>query len=114
AKIRKYFDGDEIGPDGPLGVGEKKGRKPRLEFKNQKDQEEYEWACDAVRVRQFLLEHFPKLMTDVNQRSRAGRWSRVIQMYFKARMSDADLVFQVYGVTAPKDQNRDEIKRIVG
>jgi hypothetical protein len=46
-----------------------------------------EWALDDGFVQALLLKAFPKLRTDEKQRERAGRWVRVINLYFKSGMS---------------------------
>ena len=46
-----------------------------------------EWATDDKAVQKLLLQSFPKLASNVRQRTRAGRWVRVIQLYFKSKKS---------------------------
>lgn len=38
-------------------------------------------------IRKVLLRAFPKLHTDPDQRAQAGRWARVIQLYFRVGLS---------------------------
>ena len=42
-----------------------------------------EWAKDDVRIQEILLRSFPKLKTNEKQRARAGRWMRIIKLYFQ-------------------------------
>ena len=42
-----------------------------------------DWAQDDAKVRELLLRSFPKFRTDKRQAARAGRWARVIQLYFR-------------------------------
>src|SRR5579859_7661600 len=46
-----------------------------------------EWAKSNKRVQELLLTAFPKLATDEKQRHRAGRWARIIQLYFRSQKS---------------------------
>ena len=43
------------------------------------------WARDDQKIRQFLLRSFPRMVADSKQRARAGRWARVIYLYFKTK-----------------------------
>ena len=45
------------------------------------------WSTDDDTVRKLLLRSFPKLGTNELQRMRAGRWMRVIQLYFRSKRS---------------------------
>ena len=42
------------------------------------------WALNNKTVKELLLMVFPKMSSDRRQRDRAGRWARVIQIYFRA------------------------------
>lgn len=44
------------------------------------------WALDDAEIKNILLRAFPKLETNANHRKRAGRWLRVITLYYKLRM----------------------------
>ena len=46
-----------------------------------------EWTRTQTGIQQILLKAFPKLKTDESQRQRAGRWARVIQLYFLSAKS---------------------------
>ena len=41
-----------------------------------------EWARHQKQIRGILLRSFPKLNTSQKQRKRAGRWVRIIQLYY--------------------------------
>lgn len=41
-----------------------------------------EWARHSRQVRGILLRSFPRLDSDPRQRVRAGRWARIIHLYF--------------------------------
>jgi hypothetical protein len=45
------------------------------------------WAYRDESVQQLLLRAFPKLATDKKHRERAGRWARVIQLYYRYGLS---------------------------
>ena len=46
-----------------------------------------EWVTDDRIIQGLLLRSFPKLATNARQRKRAGRWARVIQLYFRSKKS---------------------------
>lgn len=46
-----------------------------------------EWVLNDDEVRKLLRKVFPKLDSDLTQRRRAGRWIRVIQLYFRSGKS---------------------------
>lgn len=41
------------------------------------------WIRDKKAIQELLLKVFPKLRTDPRQQERAGRWARVIQLFFR-------------------------------
>jgi len=43
------------------------------------------WMKSDEEVRKFLLYAFPKFATDKKQRASAGRWLRIIQLYFRGK-----------------------------
>lgn len=45
------------------------------------------WVFSNEKIKNFLKGSFPKLSSDAKQRDRAGRWARVIQLYFRANKS---------------------------
>lgn len=72
-ELRSGFDGDE--PFMGDGHGIKKIRR--------QEREAPEWATDKDVIQKTLLVAFPKLNTDPVQRTRAGRWARIIYLYFQ-------------------------------
>lgn len=50
-----------------------------------------DWAKDNAKIRALLLRSFPKLLTDEKQRLKAGRWARVIQMYYRSQMTHGQI-----------------------
>jgi hypothetical protein len=54
-----------------------------------------EWALDNAKVQEILLRSFPKLMTDEKQRASAGRWARIIQLYFKSQMTHGQIASEL-------------------
>ena len=49
----------------------------------QSNREDPEWTKSDAEIREVLRRSFPKLDTDAGQRFRAGRWMRVIQLYYR-------------------------------
>jgi len=56
------------------------------------------WALDDKRVRQVILKEFPKLVTNARQRALAGRWARVLYLYFRVCQWDKTIA-EVAGCT---------------
>lgn len=54
-----------------------------------------DWATDDRKIRDFLLRSFPKLKTDLKQRIRAGRWLRVINLYFRMQWSHTQVAEEI-------------------
>jgi hypothetical protein len=54
-----------------------------------------EWALDNTKIQKILLLSFPKLTTDGKQRASAGRWARVIQLYFKSQMTHGQIASEM-------------------
>lgn len=48
------------------------------------------WATDDVFIRGMLLGAFPKLAANLPQRRGAGRWMRVIQLYFRSKKTSRE------------------------
>lgn len=53
------------------------------------------WVNDKKEVQKILLRAFPKMATDVRQRERAGRWARLIYLYFQANLSDSQVASEM-------------------
>ena len=45
-----------------------------------------EWTLIDTEVRRVLYTAFPKLDTNVNQRNSAGKWARIIYLYYRMRL----------------------------
>ena len=54
-----------------------------------------DWAHDNVKIQGFLLRSFPKLAINAKQRKAAGRWARIIQMYFKSQMTHGQIASEL-------------------
>ena|SRR5665213_2091935 len=64
------------------------------------------WAYDDVAIQKILLAAFPKLAINQKQRDQAGRWLRVIHLYFRlgytARLVARDLNHEGYADSIPQ------------
>jgi len=49
------------------------------------------WANSNAKIRALLLRSFPKLATNKKQRQGAGRWARIIQMYYRSQMTHGQI-----------------------
>ena len=45
------------------------------------------WVYDFEQIKKILLRCFPKLQYNLRQRNRAGKWVRVINLYFRQNWS---------------------------
>lgn len=45
------------------------------------------WALDDKEVQRIILTAFPKLTTDQKHRDRAGRWTRIIHLYYRVGLT---------------------------
>ena len=45
------------------------------------------WANDRRKIQRTILRAFPKMNTDPKERARAGRWARVVYLYYIANLS---------------------------
>jgi hypothetical protein len=50
-----------------------------------------EWAKTDEGIRNIISTAFPKMNSSALQRSRAGRWARVLYLYYKLRWSFSDI-----------------------
>lgn len=50
-----------------------------------------DWSQDDDVVRELLLRVFPKLESNEKQRVRAGRWMRIIHLFYRAGLSYGDV-----------------------
>lgn len=76
-ELRGYLDGND-----PFMTGGHQILKVRRE-----DRKNPSWVKSNTKIREILLRSFPKMLTDPIQRDRAGRWVRIIQLYFRMRMT---------------------------
>lgn len=63
-----------------------------------------DWALDNKRIREVLLEVFPKLHREPIQRSRAARWAAAIYMFYRMGMTRSQVAEEL-GIT-PIASNR--------
>jgi hypothetical protein len=54
-----------------------------------------DWAKSDKQVQKLLLRVFPKMAADEKQRMRAGRWLRVIQLYYRSGYSYGDAAIEI-------------------
>jgi hypothetical protein len=59
------------------------------------EREDPEWAKSDVEIRKILLRSFPKLETNPKQRARAGRWTRIIQLYFRKHYTHGQIAIEL-------------------
>lgn len=78
AKLRKSFDGDE----GFMSAHQIKKIRGR-------DRKIPEWALNDKEVRKLLLRCFPTLKTNQTRAERAGRWMRVIHLYYRMGLTNS-------------------------
>lgn len=68
-----------------------------------------DWTKDKTRIQKLLLRSFPKMMVDSKQREQAGRWARVIHLYFRMQMTSGQVAEEM---ELPKKKIYDIILRI--
>lgn len=75
SELRKEVDGCEVGAF-------------QIEPTRHKEKRELPLGLETdEKIQKYLLKIFPKLRDDVKQRARAGRWIRVIQLFYKCGYS---------------------------
>jgi hypothetical protein len=67
------------------------------------------WVNNDKKVQKILLQSFPKLRTNTHQREAAGRWGRIIQLYFRTGYTHTQVAHEM-GLTP--DQVRSTIRAI--
>jgi hypothetical protein len=55
------------------------------------------WVKSEKKIRQFLLQQFPKLATDERQRERAATWALVINLYYRVGYTHTQIAEFIYG-----------------
>lgn len=53
------------------------------------------WATNDDEVQKILLRAFPKLARDEKQRKRAGRWLRIIHLFYRSGMSSGEVAAEL-------------------
>jgi hypothetical protein len=85
AKLRRKIDGDDRFMS---AHGIKKVRS--------EEREPPEWAMNDVEVARLLLKAFPKMMDpESKQRVKAGRWARVIYLYYRLNMTYSQVAKEI-------------------
>ena len=59
-----------------------------------------DWAKDNLKIQKILLGSFPKLATHKKQRTSAGRWARIIQLYYRKQMTHGQICSEL-GLSLP-------------
>ncbi len=54
-----------------------------------------DWTQDDQKIQELLLRTFPKLNTDSRQREQAGRWIRVIYLYYRSRLTHGQIAVEL-------------------
>ncbi len=82
------FSGRKIGDKGSIGFSIKRFRTGYL-----KDLPE--WATSNESIQKMLLRVFPKLNTSQTQRKRAGRWVRIITLFYLLKWSESQVAAEL-------------------
>ena len=64
-----------------------------------------EWTKHDAEIQNLLLRVFPKLQTDPNQRTQAGTWARIIQLYYRVGSTTA-VIAEEMGISKQCVQSR--------
>src|SRR5271157_2995548 len=80
-QLRSSFDGSD-----PFMTGGHQIHKTRSS-----NRKVPEWTTSDKGIQQILLRAFPTLKTNIRQRARAARWARVIYLYYRTRLTKADI-----------------------
>jgi hypothetical protein len=80
ARLRRRMDGD----DRFMGAHQIKKIRTR-------EREIPEWTLDDAEVRKVLLRAFPGLRTSQKQAIRAGRWMRLIHLFYRVQLSNSQV-----------------------
>lgn len=54
-----------------------------------------EWSKSDEEIRKILLRTFPSLDSNARQRASAGRWMRVIQLYYRKHMTEGQIAGEI-------------------
>jgi hypothetical protein len=88
-ELRTKIDSEDTFFTGHRIIKERRGNRPCPD-----------WAVDSNKLRELLLRAFPKLHTNEKQRSSAGRWARVIQLYYRSQMTHGQICAEL-GLSLP-------------
>jgi hypothetical protein len=86
-KLRKSFDGEDLGPSRSIGV--KAPRYLQTRSRPERDDPESQFLYSDSGTQAFLLKNFPDLDNDREQKEQAARWAAVINLYFRAGWTDS-------------------------
>lgn len=101
-QLRKTFDGsDPFMSGGHQIIITRKGRRRSVP----------DWVTDDAKFREVLLLAFPKMLTNENQRKRAGRWARIFYLYYRGNYTTSHIAQEMN--TTVKTIER-AIYRIIG
>jgi hypothetical protein len=53
------------------------------------------WTKNDKSIQEVVLRAFPKMATDPKQRGRAGRWIRVIHLYYRMKMTKTQVAAEL-------------------
>jgi hypothetical protein len=85
AELRQYFESND-----PFMY---KGH--RISKKLQRERDVPSWTLNNSQTKKVLLRSFPNLLGDPKQRIRAGRWLRVIDLFFRQNWSQTDVAAEL-------------------
>jgi len=91
-QLRKKLDGKDPFMTGGHGIIKSTGRSQH----NARLQRTPVWATDDKEIQKLLLRSFPKLWIDPVQWERAGRWMRIIQLYFRAGLTSGHIAEEMH------------------
>ncbi len=94
-ELRTKIDGADVFFTGHRIVKPRRGRDRSETFRTCP-----EWAMSDAKTRELLLSSFPKLATNKKQRASAGRWARIIQLYYRKQMTHGQICTEL-GLSLP-------------
>lgn len=100
-RLRRVLDGNDTFAQGGHQI--LKIRRPKKKIPD--------WVNDNQKIKEMLFRAFPKMISNSNQRKRAGRWARVINLYFKQQWSRGQIAEELDWTYCAVDQAIRGIKR---
>jgi hypothetical protein len=101
AQLRTKLDGNDAFLSGGHQIKKIRAHKRRVPS----------WTANDAAVQKLLLRSFPKLQTSAKQRKYAGRWARIIHLFYRIGMSRTQVAKEMrLDATVIKDALR-SIKR---